>query len=182
MLRSDGNVELGIISEIEYSIENLAYEDNVLIKEGNFKVKPRDIVKISGESGSGKTTLVKGLVKFKDMNIKINGIPISSYSNESIRNKISFFSQNVPIIAGTIKDNILMGKEVDEERLELLKDKPFLNKFFTLNEGLDTKVLENGSNLSGGDKQKIALARLYLESGKENTAYELRKKTVFFYS
>ena len=162
-MEEDGNLKLEKIMKIEYKIENLAYGNNILIKNGNFIVEPGDIVKVNGESGSGKTTLMKGLVKFMSMNISINDIPISNYTNESIRNKISFFSQNIPIISGTIKDNILMGKTMNEDILELLNDKPFLKKFFTLNKGLETEVLENGSNLSGGDKQKIALARLYIE-------------------
>jgi ABC-type bacteriocin/lantibiotic exporter with double-glycine peptidase domain len=57
-----------------------------------------------------------------------------------------------------------MGKTVDEECMKALKNRPFLNKFFSMKDELDAKVLENGSNLSGGDKQKIALARLYLEN------------------
>lgn len=164
-LEEDGLIEVNNIAKIEYHVQNLSYDDLSLIENGELIAVPGDIILIKGQSGCGKTTLMKGLVKFFNINnIKINGIPISDYTNASIRNKISFFSQNIPIIPGSIKDNILMCNNDKVETLELLKTKPFMQKFFANPDGLDAKILENGSNLSGGDKQKISLTRIYFEN------------------
>lgn len=163
-LEDNGTEELREVNCIEGEIKPFCYNDKQILKSGSFYVEKGDIVSLSGISGSGKTTLAKGFVKFHSIHtIKINGIDINNYTNQSVRNKISFYSQNIPIITGTIRDNILMGNEQKAEEIERLKDKAFMEKFFSLEDGLDTIILENGANLSGGDKQKIALARLYIE-------------------
>lgn len=164
-IETDGTLIIDTINHIDFDIKSVSYGDLELIQSGNFSAHPGDVIMIMGESGCGKTSLVKGLIKFLDIqNIKINGKDITQYSNQSLRSKISFFSQNVPIITGTIKDNILMGNDANEPVLDILKEKPFMQKFYEYKDGLDTVVLENGSNLSGGDKQKISIARVYIEN------------------
>lgn len=165
-LESEDGVSIEEIQTIDYDIHNFGYsESETLIETGFVHVQRGDVVMIHGASGSGKTSLCKGLLKLVHVDsIKINEIDIDQISNESLRAKVQLFSQNIPIITGTIKDNITLGEDVDPEIFEALSTKSFLKKFYDLPDGLDTVILENGSNLSGGDKQKIALAKLYLES------------------
>jgi len=164
-IEDDGLKNVDHISEITYEVHNMGYGEKILIEDGGFTVKSGETLMVRGESGSGKTTLMKALVKFFQIDtVKVNGVDIKDYSNDSIRNKISFFSQNVPIITGTIKENIMLGQENTDFDLSVLREKKFMQKFFAEKEGLDHVIVENGSNLSGGDKQKIALARLYIEN------------------
>jgi len=159
----NGNIEVDVINNISFKVKDMAYE-KVLIKQGEFSVNKGDIIAIVGKSGCGKSTLMKGLMKLVDINdIYINNVELSNYNNKSLRNKISFFSQNILILPITIKENILLGRKDAMIDWNRLSSKPFMKKFFDMPEGLDTVIFENGSNLSGGDKQKIALARIYTE-------------------
>ena len=163
-IEESGEERCEMIENVSFDIHDIGYNDKLLIKNGHFDVKRGDIVMIQGESGSVKTTIMKGLVKLLHIDgISLNGKELSEYDNNSVRAKIAFFSQNVPIITGTIKENILLGQNEKKLDINKLKNKLFMKKFFDEKEGLDHIILENGSNLSGGDKQKIALARLYLE-------------------
>lgn len=157
----DGKIELKNINEIKFDVKNVGYED-ILIKSGNFTVKKGETVGIIGKSGCGKSTLMKGLIKLIDVDsFYINDVNLKEYINASLRKKISYFSQQTPIFPASIRENILAGRT---SNLEVLKDKDFMKKFYNMKDGLDTIIKENGANLSGGDKQKIALARLYTEN------------------
>lgn len=155
-----GDVKLDRVNTIKFDIPQFSYDKNPLLKNVNISIKQSDKVFISGTSGCGKTSLVKGMLKFIDMDeIKVNGENIKNYENQSYHSRFAFLSQNLPIIPDTLRNNILFGKNKD---LDFLKSKKFMDKFFVAENGLETVIYDNGANLSGGDKQKIALARLYL--------------------
>lgn len=161
---------------IEIKINNLKVGDKILLNNINMFFKKGDVVGIKGESGKGKSTLLKLIPKFrKSTGLKINGLKISDMINRKYLSKVSYYSQNTPIITDTIIENLNFGrKKVDEKEYRKIS---FLNKFTNLNE----VILENGANLSGGDKQRISLARFFTEDSKivvlDEPTSSLDKKT-----
>ena len=109
---------------------------------------------------------MKSILKFWDQNtgIKINGIPLENIENHSLRKQMSFYSQNVPIITGSFYDNLNFGRRKMEPKV--YQNIRFLDKFTKERDIFTPFILENGNNLSGGDKQRIALARMYTEEAE----------------
>ena len=162
-----GKKELNQVENVTIDMDALCTaEGQILAEDIHIEAKKGDIIGIIGESGCGKTTLMKSVMKFWEQNhgIKINGIPLEEYDNTDFRKKISYYSQNVPIITGGLYDSLCFGRdkgnEKSYERLE------FLEKFKENGSLEGRTILENGNNLSGGDKQRIALARLYTEDAE----------------
>lgn len=159
-----GDKILDNVKNISFNIPILGYGENVLLRDTYLEISAGDKVFISGPSGCGKTTLIKALLKFiKVKSISVNGIDVNDYDNSSYRSRFAFISQNIPIIHGTIEENILLGENYN---LEVLEEKHFMRKFYEMPNGLQTEIFDNGANLSGGDKQKIALARLYIREAQ----------------
>ena len=118
---------------------------------------------IVGPSGSGKSTLANLLPRFYNYNsgeILIDGIDLKKISKKSIRSLIGIVGQESILFNGTIRDNILLGKQIDDnevyDALKTANALDFINEF---SEKLDHKIADNGANLSGGQKQRISIAR-----------------------
>lgn len=162
-----GKKELNQVENVTIDMDVLCTaEGQILAEDIHIEAKKGDIIGIIGESGCGKTTLMKSVMKFWEQNhgIKINGIPLEEYDNTDFRKKISYYSQNVPIITGGLYDSLCFGRDQgNEESYEKLE---FLEKFKENGSLEGRMILENGNNLSGGDKQRIALARLYTEDAE----------------
>ncbi|MBV7392473.1 ABC transporter ATP-binding protein/permease [Enterococcus sp. ALS3] len=120
---------------------------------------------IVGESGSGKSTLVKtllGLLKNSHGNIYYNEKNLNELNLNSLYDKIFYLSQDVPVFDGTLKENIVFDKEVPDSTVIEVLSKCQLSDFYnSLEEGLETRLGEKGSRLSGGEKQRVAFARLF---------------------
>ena len=158
----DGTLDMpDDVRSISFDIDSVNIYDKNLLNNVHMSFKKGDIVGIKGESGTGKSTLVKLIPKFRSVEgIYINDIPIEKIKNEEYLKNISYYSQNTPIISDTIYNNLNFGrKPVQKSVYENLK---FLSKF----NNLDEMIIENGANLSGGDKQRIALSRYFVENAK----------------
>jgi len=161
----DGNIELKEdIKSIEFDKVCLAYEDSVALSDINLNIIASENIALVGDSGGGKSTLINLLLRFYDVSeglIKINNIPISNYTQDSLRHHISLVSQRVYIFQDSLAANVAYGEdEIDEEKvleaLELADASSFVNE---LPNGIHTLMDESGSNLSGGQRQRIAIAR-----------------------
>lgn len=145
---------------------SFSYEENQPVLKGISMTAKKGLTAIVGESGCGKSTLVSLLMKEqkkKAGNIRINGRKIEGVSSELSHKKITRVCHDSYLFAGTVRENLLMGKEdaSDEEMLEALR-KVNLLSFVRENGGLSMVLLEKASNLSGGQKQRLALARALL--------------------
>ncbi|QSX04749.1 ABC transporter ATP-binding protein [Sedimentibacter sp. zth1] len=158
-LEPDGENTIKSIDTIDFDIKELAIKGKKLSKDIKEHFEKGNVVWIKGKSGSGKSTLLKLLPKFREAStIYINGENINSITNASLRSKLDYLSQNVPIIKGTLRDNLFFNKEYSKEIENQLINEPIIASILK-DKSLDDKILEGGSNLSGGEKQKIAIAR-----------------------
>lgn len=154
-------------------INNLNFSYNgekTILKNINLEIKTNSKVMILGTSGSGKSTILKLLQRYYPVNrnnIYLDEIDINDYSIFNIRNNICSVSQNEIIYTDTIKNNITMYQNINEEQFIKVCKIVCLDEFVShLFLGYDTKLEENGINLSGGQRQRIILARMLLQNKK----------------
>ncbi len=156
-------------NNIEFDNVSFEYKKGVpVLKNISFNVKKGETLALVGNSGGGKSTIVNLIPRFykiKQGEIKIDGINIADYKIESLRDNISIVLQDNFLFAGTIRENILMGKpSATEEELKDAVQNSCLKEFIDeLDEGLDTYIGERGVLLSGGQKQRIAIARAFIK-------------------
>ena len=154
------------------SFKDVCFEylkDKPVLKHINLEVKKGETIAFVGNSGGGKSTIVSLIPRFYDIksgSIKIDGIDIRDYTLKSLRANIAVVFQDNFLFSGTIKENILLGKEdaTDEEIKKAIK-MAYLDEFVaTLKDGLNTQIGERGMLLSGGQKQRVAIARAFLKN------------------
>lgn len=139
------------------------------LETGHVSIKPGEKLAIVGPSGSGKTTLlslISGLLHPTSGEVCINGRPLVQINEADWFKQISYITQHPYIFAGTLAENIAIGSGSDEPRAEIEKaaERAGLTSLITqLDKGLDTPVGEGGRGLSGGEKQRLALARAFLK-------------------
>ncbi|MCL1996907.1 MAG: ABC transporter ATP-binding protein/permease [Defluviitaleaceae bacterium] len=157
----DGDVPISKVEKIDFNIDKIEMKDNVILSNVKLQFSQGDIVGIMGESGSGKSTLAKLLIKFRSTDeISVNGVPISKITNDSYLKLMSYYSQSTPIITDTIYNNLNFGRDPIEK--SVYQNLSFLKRF----KNLDDNILENGANLSAGERQRIALARIFTEEAQ----------------
>ena len=156
-------------NNIEFDNVSFEYKKSVpVLKNIRFNVKKGETLALVGNSGGGKSTIVNLIPRFykiKQGEIKIDGINIADYKIESLRDNISIVLQDNFLFAGTIRENILMGKpSATEEELKDAVQNSCLKEFIsTLDDGIETYIGERGVLLSGGQKQRIAIARAFIK-------------------
>ncbi len=167
-----GDGEL-LVSKIDYRDVSFSYKGRKesIFNNINLEIKKGDKIALIGDSGIGKSTFVKLLMRFFDVNkgeININGENIKNIKTKAIRNSQTLVSQETYLFNETIEDNIKIGniKATREEVIEAAKKASIHDFIETLPNGYDTKAGELGSNLSSGEKQRIGLARAFLNNGQ----------------
>ena len=143
--------------------------DRPVLKDISLEVQKGKTIAFVGNSGGGKSTLVALLPRFYDAtkgSIKIDGVNIKEFKLDDLRDRIAIVFQDNILFAGTIRENILLGKaDATEEELKKAVDNACLDEFITsLPKGLDSEIGERGTKLSGGQKQRVAIARAFLKN------------------
>lgn len=153
------------------TLKNITYKypdsKKILINNLNLTIKKYEKLAIVGETGSGKSTIIKliiGLLKDYQGQILISNENLSNLNLNDLYNNITYISQESPIFDGTLRENIVFDKKIsDQEIIKVLK-LVSLEKFYQhLEKGLDTELGERGIKMSGGERQRVALARLFFE-------------------
>ena len=144
---------------------------NPAVRNISFEVGRGETVAFVGPSGSGKTTLVKllvGLYKPQSGNILYNNIDSSDVDIDLLRNQIGFVTQDTQLFAGTIRENLLFvnPRATDEMMLDVLQKAACANLLTRAENGLDTSIGEGGMRVSGGEKQRLSIARALLRHPK----------------
>ena len=155
-------------NEIEFKNVSFSYGNGEVLKGISTTIKPNLMTAIIGHSGSGKTTFCKLIPRFYDVTegeILIGGAKITNVPTEELMEKISIVFQNVYLFEDTILNNIRFAKPDagNDEVMEAAKKARCYDFIMALPDGFDTMVGEGGSTLSGGEKQRIAIARAILK-------------------
>ena len=160
--RLNGNVTLKNIS--------FAYGEKQVLKDVNLEIKANSKVAFVGETGSGKSTIIKlisGLISPQNGVVEIDKKDLSTLKLDSYYDHLSYLSQDSPIFDGTLKENTVFDKEIDDEKIIEVLKLVELEKFYSkLKNGLQTELGERGILISGGERQRIALARLFFDDSK----------------
>lgn len=147
---------------------SFAYEEGRdVLSDVSLDIAPHSFVSLVGVSGSGKSTIAGILMKQNRGyrgDVSVNHIPLDQISNDSLLQHITMVGSHSWLFAGTVKDNLLMGNPhaSEKEMLDALKEVNLFD-FVSSKQGLHTPVLSNGANQSGGQRQRLALARALLK-------------------
>lgn len=145
--------------------------ENYVVSNINFKIDKGQTVGVIGGTGAGKTTIIKLIERFLDASkgeIIYKGHDIKDYDLISLRNEVSLVDQKASLMNGTIKSNILMGKSdaSDEEVIEALKKSKAYDFVSSYEDGINHPVRENGRNFSGGQRQRLSIARSLIKESE----------------
>ena len=158
---------------INFENVSFKYEDdgNEVISNINFKINKGEKIGIIGGTGSGKTTLIKLIERFYDVTsgeLLYKGHDIKDYDLDKLHQEISLVNQRSVLFNGTIKSNILIGKKdaTDEEIINALKNSEAYRFVKEYSDFIDHEVYENGKNFSGGQKQRLSLARALIKDSE----------------
>lgn len=167
----DGNANIDSNSEVgtvEFRNVSFKYPDaeEYIIKNISFKANKGDTVAFIGSTGSGKSTLINLIVRFYDVTdgeILVDGINIKDYKLEDLYNKIGYVPQKAVIFDGTVKENIAYGDNGKEKSDDLIRESALVAQaqdfILNMDDQYETHISRGGTNVSGGQKQRLAIAR-----------------------
>ena len=168
----DGTIEKSKENEIgTVEFKNVSFKypdaDEYLLKDISFKANKGETVAFIGSTGSGKSTLINLIPRFYDVTdgeVLVDGINVKEYKSEFLYNKIGYVPQKAVLFDGTIKSNVVYGdngkgdknEKTIKEAIKIAQATEFVEK---MENGYDTHIAQGGSNVSGGQKQRLAIAR-----------------------
>lgn len=170
-VQDEGIYETMVLQDkmIEFDDVSFGYTNKDVLHHLNFTIKKGETVGIIGGTGAGKSTLVSLIGRNYDVTsgqIKIAGRRIQDYKLATLRKHISYVLQNTALISGTIKENLCMSlpyqEEVVNQALEVSQAKEFVS---LLPQGLESPVVQGGKNFSGGQRQRLTIARALVKQG-----------------
>jgi ATP-binding cassette subfamily B protein len=161
---------------LEFKKVNFSYPSSEDFRDGkpvlnsvSFKIKKGDRVALVGPSGAGKSTILSLIERFYEPDsgeILLEGVPVRELARDTLRSQIGYVEQEAPVLAGSIRDNLLIGSPdaTDAELKKVLAQVNLTSVLKRDKRGLDAEVGEAGIMLSGGERQRLAIARALLEA------------------
>ena len=171
-----GERELNTFESIEFKNVSFAYMDKRVLENVSFKISKGDRIALVGYNGAGKTTITKLMMRLYDVTegeILVNGINIKDYRLDMLREKIGAVFQDYKVFAATVAENVLADvytQDKEQVVLSALSDSTFGDKLESLPNGIHTELTRefynDGTELSGGESQKIAIARVFAHNNE----------------
>ena len=173
-LKDVSNIETGkkikINGQIELKDVSFSYPNKKVLENINLTIDKNKVTAFVGETGSGKSTIIKlisGLIKPSKGEVLIDGTSLNEISLDSYYDGLTYISQDSVIFDGSLRENIVFDKKIDDKKIVNVLKLVSLEKFYeNLKDGLDTNLGEKGVLVSGGERQRIALARLFFDESK----------------
>lgn len=156
---------------IECNNVTFKYKEEEILKDYGFSLEEKNILGIMGASGSGKSTLLKLIMRFYDVNsgeIKISDVNIKDINTSNLRDMEAYVTQETHLFKDSIKENVKIANlNATDEEIESACKKASIHDFImSLPKGYDTPVAELGESLSGGEKQRLGIARAFVHNSK----------------
>ena len=160
--------------KVEYNVKKFAFADSAgeaILENVKFVAQPGEMIAIIGSTGTGKSTIVNLMPRFYDVTegyVKIDDVDVSEYDLKTLRDGIGMVLQENRLFSGTIRSNLLWGNgnATDEELYEALKIAQMEQHVRNMKYGLDSRVEQRGTNFSGGQKQRLTIARALVKKPK----------------
>ena len=164
---NEGTIEFTEFKEsIEFKKITFAYEKYNVIKDFSLKINKGEKIALVGLSGSGKSTLISLILRLYDVKsgeILIDGINIKEYSIRSIRDAFALVSQDIFLFNDTVRENLVAGESYSDNAVDHALEVSYAGEFISkLENGLDTHIGDRGTKLSGGQSQRLTIARAFL--------------------
>lgn len=157
----------GLQDSIEFDHVSFRYQDQWVLQDVSFKIKKGESIAIVGPTGAGKSTIAQLLPRIYDVQegeVRIDGKPLKTYSQKSIREQIAFIPQKPFLFFDTVATNIAFGREFSDEHIATAAAKAHATEFIErLPQKYATQIDEGGKNLSGGQQQRLTIARALIK-------------------
>lgn len=174
ILKLENEEDLGVkeltelTSSVEFKNVSFSYGEKKVLKNLSFTLKKGESLGLAGLSGSGKSTVIALLLRLYNVDegeILINGINIKEYTIKSVRHFFSLVSQDIFLFNDTVRENLVTGTDYDQDKLLKALKVSYADEFIEhLDKGLETHIGDRGLKLSGGQSQRLTIARAFLKN------------------